>query len=103
MRLVYPPTLYDLTFAAIEQIGHPITRYSLHNVQVSDPKGEEDTSPYNNYIHDDGRVILCIYNFGGKDHNRGTPNALKWTDMMTAACAEVMKRTNGQMSNLEAV
>lgn len=105
--------LSDWTFAAIEQIGHPITGYMSHGVKGVIPDDVKEVipqevpiqtpDPYSNFIHKDGKVILCMFNFASHDSNRGTPHALKWTDMMTAACAEVMQSTNGQADNLEAV
>ena len=63
----------------------------------------ESSNPiYGNYIHGNGDLIICMFNFRCNDLAPETEQ-MHWSDMMTACCAELMDKTKGRMTNLKAI
>ena len=99
------PALLPLAEESIEHAGHPLDGYIYTEVEnaVPSPQGTESHVPYNNYIHREGRAILCMYNYSSEDRLAGTAEGQRWTDIMAGCCALVMEETGGDMGLLEAV
>ncbi|KAM5364075.1 hypothetical protein ACJZ2D_011692 [Fusarium nematophilum] len=76
----------------LEKHGDPEDGYILVQVNSTRP-GASTTAPYLNYIHQDGRAIMCAFNFRNLDH---TPRVqqMKWTDVLAASCVEVLGNQN---------
>lgn len=56
-----------------------------------------------NYVHSDGKAILCMFNYGEYDVNRPGPHGMFWSDVMAASCEEVVPRSGGSMATIETV
>ncbi|KAK3939525.1 hypothetical protein QBC46DRAFT_342490 [Diplogelasinospora grovesii] len=85
------------TLEIIEANGFPRNGYDLFQINGS---GEY---AYENYIHSDGKAILCVYNFAKSDRYYKKPQKMPWIQMMSACCVLAMKRSGGDIAKLEAV
>jgi hypothetical protein len=49
------------------------------------PSTVDPLSPYQNYIHKDGEVVLCMNNFAEQDGLWGRPERMYWSDLVANA------------------
>jgi hypothetical protein len=80
-------------------LNHSNMGYYL--VKVYDVDHPRD-APYRNYIHGNGDLIFCMFNFRCLDFAPGAEQ-MHWSDIMTLCCAGVMDKTRGRMTNLKAI
>ncbi|KAM0254296.1 hypothetical protein ACHAQJ_006937 [Trichoderma viride] len=93
----YMPRLAPDLEEILDRNGQPLDRYHLVQVKTL------DSSPpaYYNYVHQDGRVILCMYNFAAMDLNK---ERMHWSDLMAVSASRVMNVNGGSaMEQLEAI
>lgn len=83
------------------EVGHPENGYVL--AQVKNPGMDDSTPPYQNLVHKDGRIVLCMYNYAANDVNFGTPARMYWPDLMAVSISRVMASTGGNAKSLEAI
>lgn len=83
----------------IQDANQPQTGYLLACVDSRDPPYNDP--PYQNYIHQDGKSILCINNCAARDRNQ--PRWIFWSDVMAACCTKAMEITGGQMRSIETI
>ncbi|KAK4066802.1 hypothetical protein Trihar35433_7229 [Trichoderma harzianum] len=77
--------------------GQPSDQYQLVQVKSLD----SETPAYYNHVHQDGRVILCMYNFASMDLNK---ERMHWSDLMAVSASRVMNVNGGStMEQLEAI
>ncbi|TFB06617.1 hypothetical protein CCMA1212_001278 [Trichoderma ghanense] len=93
------PPLDDRTAKVVGANEQPSNGYQM--VQVNSVP-HRDPSPYTNYVHRNGRVILCMYNFAEMDANN--ENRMHWSDLMAVSASRVAS-VNGatSMEELEAI
>ncbi|KAL7892111.1 major facilitator superfamily domain-containing protein [Trichoderma sp. SZMC 28014] len=81
----------------LEEAGQPKDRYQYIGVNNVDQDGP---TPYYNYVHRDGKSLLCFYNFAELDTNGN--ERMHWSDLMAVCCSRIMS-VNGRsdMANIE--
>ncbi|PNP58895.1 hypothetical protein THARTR1_01143 [Trichoderma harzianum] len=85
---------------SVSELGHPLTDYCLAvagNVPCS------EVPPYQNYIHDKGKAILCMHNFAAQDRLFGKPGRLFWSDLMAACFSQTMTACGCDTNGLDAI
>ncbi|KAM0256595.1 hypothetical protein ACHAQJ_004882 [Trichoderma viride] len=81
----------------LRECDQPVDGYQYIQVDNVIAQGP---APYANYVHRNGRSILCMYNFADLDTNG--QNRMHWSDLMAISCARAMS-ANGQsdMTSIE--
>lgn len=74
----------------------------LNSTPVNAPPEDQQT-PYQNWVHAEGKAVLCVFNDATRDTLGERPERLFWSDLMAACCTRVMTLTNGDLSGLEAI
>lgn len=94
------PRLDNRTAAVVDANGQPFYGYQM--VQVNSVPAYDGPCPYSNYVHRNGRVILCMFNFAEMDTNIG--NRMHWSDLMAVSASRAAS-VNGatSMEELEAI
>ncbi|KAL7810234.1 hypothetical protein V8C44DRAFT_365612 [Trichoderma aethiopicum] len=94
------PRLDNRTAAVVGANGQPFYGYQM--VQVNSVPAYDGPCPYSNYVHRNGRVILCMFNFAEMDTNIG--NRMHWSDLMAVSASRAAS-VNGatSMEELEAI
>ncbi|ROW02444.1 hypothetical protein VMCG_06103 [Cytospora schulzeri] len=101
LDLPHMPGLPESRKDNLRMAGHPADDYVLAQVEnVGVPAGQP---PYQNYVHKNGRAILCIYNFAASDQLLGTSARMYWPDLMAVAISRVMASSGGDPKSLEAI
>ncbi len=59
--------------------------------------------PYQNYVHAEGKAVLCMSNFSGRDRLFRQPGRIFWSDLVAVCCSRVMAAHGGSMKGLEAI
>ncbi|KAF5653173.1 hypothetical protein F25303_2603 [Fusarium sp. NRRL 25303] len=99
-----PATMLSVPMRTIETTledhSEPKNGYILVDVDSTTPNPREQ-APYLNYVHEDGRVIMCLFNYKELDP---TPKeqALKWADIMAASCVEALS-PSGRLPILQGI
>lgn len=94
------PAVYDHCRDMLTDLGLPNNGYKL--IQAFNVPRTNHT-PYQNYVHEDGKAILCMFNYAHLDNLYGS-RRMCWSDIMAACCARVMAASGGgDMSKLVAV
>lgn len=70
---------------------------------VPSPVPRDEQVPYQNYVHAEGKAVLCLFNAASRDSMSGRPERIFWSDMMAFCCASVMRVTGGTMGGIEAI
>jgi hypothetical protein len=93
------PAVDSNVLRAIQDASQPQTGYFMTIVRnILNP---HDNPPYQNYIHKDGKSILCINNYAVRDSNQSRP--IFWSDVMAACCIGTTEITGGEMRSLETI
>lgn len=95
--------------SALREHGSPVRGYVLTKVSNEDRDGSTPAAESHwrslicqNYVHSDGKAILCMANFARTDKLWGKPDRVFWSDLRAASCARVMdKYPGGSMAALE--
>lgn len=61
------PTLNTNIEGWLREAGHPDDGYVLVQVENVPEQPHAGPPPYHDYVHKDGRAILCMYNFAAND------------------------------------
>lgn len=88
---------------SLKQLGHPVTNCILAVVENTVKFVPEKEPPYQNYIHADGKAILCMNNLAKNDQLFGRPHRLFWSDLMAACFSQTMTAYGGGSEGLEAI
>ncbi|KAF5563229.1 hypothetical protein FPHYL_5328 [Fusarium phyllophilum] len=80
-----PTSTIEMT---LKDNNEPTNGYILVDVDSTTPNPQKKT-PYSNYVHKDGRVLMCLYNYK-KDDPTPKEQALRWTDIMAASCVQAI-------------
>ncbi|KAL5595068.1 hypothetical protein FOVSG1_008757 [Fusarium oxysporum f. sp. vasinfectum] len=80
--------------------SEPQNGYILVNVDSTTPDPRQP-APYSNYVHEEGRVIMCMFNYRYFDP-RPRSEQMKWADTMAASCVEALS-LSGRAANLAAL
>ncbi|KAG5743998.1 hypothetical protein H9Q69_012787 [Fusarium xylarioides] len=91
---------YNSIFEGLERHSEPENGYILVDVNSTTPNPSE-VPPYTNYIHQNGRVIMCLHNYKTDDLT-AKEGALKWTDIMAASCVAAMS-ISGRPANMDGI
>ncbi|KAL6697433.1 hypothetical protein J3F84DRAFT_407087 [Trichoderma pleuroticola] len=59
--------------------------------------------PYQHYLHDEGKAILCMNNFARQDQLFGKPGRLFWSDLMAVYFSQTMTACGRDTNGLEAI
>ncbi|KKP02013.1 hypothetical protein THAR02_05893 [Trichoderma harzianum] len=93
----YMPQVGEKLENILKGNGQPSDQYQLVQVKSLD----SETPAYYNHVHQDGRVILCMYNFASMDLNK---ERMHWSDLMAVSASRVMNVNGGStMEQLEAI
>ncbi|KAL7904865.1 hypothetical protein GGI35DRAFT_484081 [Trichoderma velutinum] len=93
----YMPQIGDTLEDILDRNGQPKDRYQLVQVKTLDSLAPA----YYNYVHQDGRVILCMYTFASMDLNK---ERMHWSDLMAVSASRAMSVNGGStMEQLEAI
>ncbi|KAL7948523.1 hypothetical protein V8C42DRAFT_342550 [Trichoderma barbatum] len=87
---------------AIEQLPDLAPNYQIQLDPISDTAMQTEYKE-NNYIHDEGKVILCMYNFAVKDRLFGKPGRLFWSDLMATCYSQMMAAHDHDTKDLEVI
>lgn len=91
----------SIQHAMLQEAGHPDDGYVFADVRNTPVVSARPC--YGNYVHKDGRAILCMFNFASDDLLLGTPARMYWPDLMAVAFSRVMAAYGGDSRALEAV
>ena len=94
------PAVEAGVYGMIRNASQPLTGYYL--ACVRNIVSEQNDPPYQNYIHKDGKSILCINNCAARDVNQ-QPSRIFWSDIMAACCIKAMEITGGEMRFIETI
>jgi hypothetical protein len=97
------PFLFPETENSIADAGHPRGSYVFIDVNNSGHWAQPLQSPYQNYVHAEGKALLCMNNFANRDQLFMQPERIFWSDLMAVCCAQVMATHGGNMRGLEAI
>ncbi len=89
----------DPTMTAITEAGHPTSDYVLI---LARSHGTMQWA-YQNYVHKNGRAILCMNNYSSRDLLLGQPEQIFWSDMMAVCYARAVSDYGGEAESLQAI
>ncbi|KAK7425897.1 hypothetical protein QQZ08_007611 [Neonectria magnoliae] len=105
----YEISLDEPTEAAIDpgqrkylvDTGLPTSDYVF--ALVTNPGSGKSQPPYQNYVHSQGRVILCMNNYADRDRFYKEPEQVYWTDLMAVTLHRVTVANGTNTRGLEAI
>ncbi|KAM0414638.1 hypothetical protein ACHAPT_013521 [Fusarium lateritium] len=95
------PALDGSTMDALQEHGDPKHGYKLVQVK-SQRSGVSSEAAYQNYIHEEGRAIICVFNYKARDE---TPSyqQFSWTDILVASCVQALAERNRSAGTMVAL
>lgn len=96
------PALGRVQTKMLKEAEQPTSGYSLVLVKNTKPLADGEV-PYQNYIHREGRAILCMSNYATHDRYFGTPERLYWPDLMAVSISRLMAVHKGTPKALETI
>ncbi|KAJ9162304.1 hypothetical protein NKR19_g1422 [Coniochaeta hoffmannii] len=99
------------TLEGLKELNQPTDEYMFIEVHSRGPLDEPPEvakrrqSPYQNYVHRDGRTILCMVNYADRDLRYKTEEQLWWSDLMAGCYSRVTKtwKTTADIQPLESI
>lgn len=96
------PALGDVQTKMLEHENQPVTGYSLVLVRNTQPLPYVE-APYQNYIHREGRAVLCMSNYAANDRYWGTSERVYWPDLMAVSISRLMAVHKGTPKALQTI
>lgn len=97
------PAVGETQQGLLENSQQPLTGYSLVLMKNTYPLPDVFEAPYQNYIHREGRTILCMSNYAANDRYTGTSERLYWQDVMAVSISRLMAVHKGTPKALETI
>ncbi|KAK4094094.1 hypothetical protein Purlil1_1585 [Purpureocillium lilacinum] len=97
------PTVDDPVRLILDESGSPTEDYVLLQIHNVGEDWKKNGPPYLNYVHAQGKAILCMSNFGDQDLLRGRPGHMFWSDLMAVGCSRVVTSHGGDLKSLEKI
>lgn len=87
----------------MQNAGHPSKDYVL--IQAADSGSTSPETPYQNYVHKEGKVILCMNNYASRDDlaKASSPNRMFWSDLMAQCFFRVVRYHRGDLRSLQVI
>lgn len=73
------------------------------DVMVVHPTDRKGDVPYHNYVHEDGRAIICVSNFAKNDPYFETERRMFFSDLLAVSVSRAMNITGGSAKELQSI